>query len=109
MASLEADFAAAARRARETGGRALGTSAKLSLYALYKQAGFGDAPAAEPSRFFPAERLKWGAWHKQAGVSREQAMREYVAVVNAALGGGADGDGLDGEPSGLDGLEAALN
>ena len=53
----------------------------LRLYALYKQGSEGDNTAAKPSFTDLVARAKWQAWTSLAGTPREQAIRDYVALV----------------------------
>ncbi|TCK44344.1 carboxylesterase [Paraburkholderia sp. BL8N3] len=53
----------------------------LRLYAYYKQAVDGDAPAQPPSALDPVARAKHGAWAALAGVDRAEAMCRYIALV----------------------------
>jgi len=54
----------------------------LRLYALYKQATAGDAPGARPEPGDFVERSKHDAWSKVRGTSKEQAMQDYVDLVD---------------------------
>jgi diazepam-binding inhibitor (GABA receptor modulating acyl-CoA-binding protein) len=54
---------------------------KLKLYALYKQASEGDVSGERPSAIQFVAQAKFDAWSKLAGVSREQAMQDYVNLV----------------------------
>jgi diazepam-binding inhibitor (GABA receptor modulating acyl-CoA-binding protein) len=54
---------------------------KLKLYALYKQASEGDVTGERPSAIQFVAQAKFDAWSKLAGVSREQAMQDYVNLV----------------------------
>jgi diazepam-binding inhibitor (GABA receptor modulator, acyl-CoA-binding protein) len=53
----------------------------LQLYALYKQASAGDVTAERPGGFDFAAIAKYDAWAEKKGISREQAMKDYVALV----------------------------
>ncbi|MFO1518786.1 MAG: acyl-CoA-binding protein [bacterium] len=53
----------------------------LSLYALYKQATEGDVSGSKPGMFDLKGKAKYEAWSQQKGVSKEQAMKKYVALV----------------------------
>ena len=53
----------------------------LDLYALYKQADAGDVAGDRPSVLDVVGRAKYDAWAKRKGVSREEAMQTYVALV----------------------------
>jgi acyl-CoA-binding protein len=55
----------------------------LKLYALYKQGTSGDAGGARPGAVDLIGRAKFDAWSGIAGTSREQAMREYVDLIDS--------------------------
>ena len=55
----------------------------LDLYGLYKQATEGDVSGARPGILDVRGRAKFDAWTKRKGVSREDAMKKYVALVDA--------------------------
>jgi acyl-CoA-binding protein len=63
-----------------------GNEAKLSLYALFKQATVGDVSGKKPSRFDLVGRAKYEAWEKLAGTSSDDAKQRYVDLVRS-LGG----------------------
>ncbi len=56
----------------------------LSLYALYKQATIGDAPAdaAPENEFDFVGKAKINSWSALNGKSKEEAMEEYIHLVN---------------------------
>jgi len=54
----------------------------LSLYALYKQGSVGDVSGDRPGMMDMVGRAKYDAWAARRGLPREQAMRDYVALVN---------------------------
>ena len=55
----------------------------LKLYSLYKQSTEGDVNTEAPSNPFDfVARAKYEAWEKLNGKSREEAMQEYVNLVN---------------------------
>jgi diazepam-binding inhibitor (GABA receptor modulating acyl-CoA-binding protein) len=54
----------------------------LALYALYKQATSGDVSGSRPGMIDFKGRAKYDAWAKKKGVSKDQAMTEYVALVD---------------------------
>lgn len=58
-----------------------GTTAKLKLYALYKQATAGDVSGSRPGMTNFTGRAKYDAWAAVKGLSAEQARAEYVDVV----------------------------
>lgn len=58
-----------------------GNEAKLTLYALYKQATIGDVQGKRPGTFDIVGKFKYDAWAQLAGTSREDAEARYVAYV----------------------------
>jgi diazepam-binding inhibitor (GABA receptor modulator, acyl-CoA-binding protein) len=54
----------------------------LQLYALYKQATEGDASGERPGGFDFKAIAKFDAWDELKGKSREQAMLDYVTLVD---------------------------
>jgi diazepam-binding inhibitor (GABA receptor modulator, acyl-CoA-binding protein) len=55
----------------------------LNLYALYKQGSIGDVntdPPANPFDF--VGKAKFEAWSNLKGKTREQAMQDYIDLVN---------------------------
>jgi len=58
----------------------------LALYALYKQALEGDVHDCQPTSFFDfIGTAKQEAWSRVKGMPQEEAMREYVALVQQLL------------------------
>src|ERR1700712_3504607 len=55
----------------------------LKLYALYKQASGGDAAGERPGFTDMVGRAKWDAWNGLAGKSSDEAMQEYVDLVES--------------------------
>lgn len=53
----------------------------LQLYALFKQATDGDASGDKPGGFDFKAIAKYTAWEEKKGMSKEQAMQEYVSLV----------------------------
>jgi acyl-CoA-binding protein len=54
----------------------------LDLYALYKQATDGDVSGDRPGGFDFKAIAKFDAWAAKKGLTKEQAMIEYVALMN---------------------------
>jgi diazepam-binding inhibitor (GABA receptor modulator, acyl-CoA-binding protein) len=54
----------------------------LLLYALFKQSTEGDVTGERPGGFDFKAIAKHDAWTEQKGKSKEQAMQEYVNLVN---------------------------
>jgi acyl-CoA-binding protein len=55
----------------------------LQLYALFKQASSGDAGGKRPGFGDMIGRAKWDAWNAIAGKSKDDAMQEYVDLVES--------------------------
>jgi len=60
-----------------------GNEAKLKLYALYKQGTEGDATGRRPGFTDMIGRAKFDAWAKVKGMSKDDAMKEYVALCKS--------------------------
>ena len=54
----------------------------LRLYGLFKQATEGDATGDRPGGFDFKAIAKFDAWEELKGKTKEQAMTEYVKLVN---------------------------
>jgi len=64
----------------------LGIHELLSLYALYKQATLGDCNDPKPRFYNVKAKAKWEAWTAKRGLSKEEAMKQYVQeLLGAAL------------------------
>jgi len=55
----------------------------LKLYALYKQAGAGDAEGRRPGFGDLVGRAKYDAWAALKGTPSEAAMTQYIALVES--------------------------
>jgi len=55
----------------------------LELYGLYKQATEGDLTGSRPGMLDLKGRAKFDAWSKRKGLSKDDAMKGYVALVDA--------------------------
>ena len=53
----------------------------LQLYSLYKQATEGDVTGERPGGFDFKAIAKYDAWLEMKGKSKDQAMEEYVSLV----------------------------
>jgi diazepam-binding inhibitor (GABA receptor modulating acyl-CoA-binding protein) len=59
----------------------------LKLYSLYKQATEGDNTSAGPENVFDfVAKFKHEAWASLKGLSKEEAMQQYVDLVNKLKG-----------------------
>ncbi len=54
----------------------------LELYGLYKQATEGDVSGSRPGMLDLKGRAKFDAWSKRKGLSKDDAMKGYVALVD---------------------------
>ena len=57
----------------------------LELYGLYKQATAGDVSGKRPGMLDMKGRAKYDAWATRTGMSNDQAMDEYVSLVDRLL------------------------
>ena len=53
----------------------------LKMYGLYKQTTSGDASGTRPGFTDMVGRAKWDAWNEVKGTSSENAMKQYVSLV----------------------------
>ena len=53
----------------------------LKIYALYKQASSGDVEGKRPGFTDMVGRAKWDAWNELKGKSNDEAMQEYVDLI----------------------------
>ena len=81
MSELSEKFEDAQKRVKELK-QTPSTDDLLALYALYKQATSGDVSGSRPGMIDFKGRAKYDAWAKKKGVSRDQAMTDYVALVD---------------------------
>jgi len=54
----------------------------LELYGLFKQAAEGDVTGSRPGLLDLKGRAKFDAWASRKGLSKDQAMKKYVALVD---------------------------
>ena len=64
------------------GGETVANDELLELYAFYKQATVGDVSGSRPGMLDLKGRAKYDAWSKKKGVSKDDAMTKYVALVD---------------------------
>ncbi|MDO8776342.1 MAG: acyl-CoA-binding protein [Burkholderiaceae bacterium] len=55
----------------------------LKIYALYKQASVGDNADNKPGFSDMVGRAKWDAWNGFKGTSSEDAMQQYVDLIES--------------------------
>jgi diazepam-binding inhibitor (GABA receptor modulator, acyl-CoA-binding protein) len=82
MSDLHAQFEAAAQAAQNLPRRP-DNETLLRIYALYKQATVGDAVGARPGFTDFVGRAKHDVWAKLKGTAKDQAMRDYIALVDS--------------------------
>jgi diazepam-binding inhibitor (GABA receptor modulating acyl-CoA-binding protein) len=79
---LKARFEAAAVAAKKTKKKP-DNATLLKLYAYYKQSTEGDVAGERPGGFDFVGGAKFDAWSKLAGTTRDEAMQNYIKVVDA--------------------------
>jgi acyl-CoA-binding protein len=55
----------------------------LKLYALYKQSNMGDVEGSRPSFTDMVGRAKFDAWAEVKGISQDDAMQQYIDLVES--------------------------
>ena len=82
MSDLQKRFDAAAAVSRNLS-EALGNDVKLKLYGLFKQGSAGDASGSRPGFADLVGRAKYDAWAALKGISTEDAMQQYIDLVES--------------------------
>ncbi|XP_069011285.1 acyl-CoA-binding protein [Embiotoca jacksoni] len=80
MADVQAKFDAAAAEVKQLKAKPADEE-MLQVYSLFKQASVGDVNTDRPGMFDFTGKAKWDAWEKQKGKSKEDAMTEYISLV----------------------------
>jgi acyl-CoA-binding protein len=80
MSELQERFDAAVAKSKSL--PAQSNDSLLKLYALYKQATSGDVSGKKPGRLDLKGRAKYEAWEGRKGTSRDDAMTQYIALVD---------------------------
>lgn len=57
----------------------------LTLYSLFKQSVFGDNETERPGMFDFTAKYKYDAWLALKGVSKEEAQKRYIQVVQGLM------------------------
>ena len=83
--SLEEQFAQAQLDSKDLPERP-GNMTLLQIYALFKQASKGDASGERPGMTDMVGRAKFDAWAMQKGLSKDDAMQKYVALIDELKG-----------------------
>jgi acyl-CoA-binding protein len=55
----------------------------LKLYALYKQGSAGDVDGKRPGFTDMVGRAKWDAWNELKGTSSDEAMQQYIDLIES--------------------------
>lgn len=58
----------------------------LKIYALFKQSTIGDVTGERPGIFDFVAGAKYDAWEEVKGKSQDEAMQEYVDLINKLKG-----------------------
>ena len=77
---LQQEFEQAVTRSKELPKRP-SNEALLQLYGLYKQGTEGDVSGDRPGGFDFKAIAKYDAWTEQKGKTKDQAMKEYISLV----------------------------
>ncbi|MCW5671696.1 MAG: acyl-CoA-binding protein [Hydrogenophaga sp.] len=81
MADLKSRFDAAVANSKNLSERP-DNATLLKIYALYKQATSGDNAEKKPGFGDMVGRAKWDAWNGLKGTASEDAMQQYVDLID---------------------------
>ena len=82
MADLKAQFEAAVAESKQLPEKP-DNMTLLKIYSLYKQATTGDVEGKRPGFTDMVGRAKWDAWNEVKGKGRDEAMQEYVDLIES--------------------------
>jgi diazepam-binding inhibitor (GABA receptor modulator, acyl-CoA-binding protein) len=82
MSDLQARFESAVANSKKLSERPDNTTL-LKIYALYKQATTGDNTEKKPGFGDMVGRAKWDAWAGVKGTSKDDAMQQYVDLIES--------------------------
>ena len=82
MSDLSNRFQAAVANSRNISQRP-DNATLLTIYALYKQATEGDVTGDKPGFGDLVGRAKWDAWNKLKDLTQEEAMQQYVDLIDS--------------------------
>ena len=80
--ALQDDFDAAVANSKKLSERP-DNQTLLKIYGLYKQATTGDNTEKKPGFGDMVGRAKWDAWNGIKGTSKEDAMQQYVDLIES--------------------------
>jgi acyl-CoA-binding protein len=86
MSEIAAKFEDAQKRAKSLS-KTPSNDDLLALYAFYKQATSGDVSGSRPGMLDLKGRAKFDAWTGKKGMSKDDAMTKYVALVDRLAAG----------------------
>ncbi|MCZ4316313.1 acyl-CoA-binding protein [Comamonadaceae bacterium G21597-S1] len=82
MADLKKQFEAAAANSKNLSERP-DNATLLKIYALYKQGSIGDNTDKKPGFGDMVGRAKWDAWNALKGTSQDDAMQQYIDLIES--------------------------
>ena len=82
MADIKTSFDAAVANSKNLSERP-DNATLLKIYALYKQATAGDNSEKKPGFGDMVGRAKWDAWNNLKGTSTDDAMQQYVDLIES--------------------------
>ena len=82
MADLKSRFDAAVASSKNLSERP-DNATLLKIYALYKQATTGDNAEKKPGFGDMVGRAKWDAWNGLKGTSGDDAMQQYIDLIES--------------------------
>jgi diazepam-binding inhibitor (GABA receptor modulator, acyl-CoA-binding protein) len=82
MADLKAQFEAAMADSKNLAERP-DNATLLKIYSLYKQGSAGDNTEKKPGFGDMVGRAKWDAWNSLKGTSADDAMQQYVDLIES--------------------------
>jgi acyl-CoA-binding protein len=82
MSDLKSRFEAAVANSKKLAERP-DNATLLKIYGLYKQATAGDITEKKPGFGDMVGRAKWDAWNGFKGVSSDDAMRQYIDLIES--------------------------
>lgn len=82
MSDLKSRFDAAVAHSQKLSERP-DNATLLKIYGLYKQATLGDVTEKKPGFGDMIGRAKWDAWSGLKGVSSDEAMERYIALIES--------------------------
>ncbi|MBI5268429.1 MAG: acyl-CoA-binding protein [Burkholderiales bacterium] len=82
MADLQAQFETAVAESKQLPEKP-DNMTLLKIYALYKQATAGDVDGKRPGFTDMVGRAKWDAWNELKGTSADEAMQQYIDLIES--------------------------